>query len=106
MVSKLKNEFISQIKKLRRVEGNKLIKKIEAFISIYQLSPVDFDYFFYKSFATFECFVEGFEAKVKEIEDEYNRLSDFPSELTRSENGTPNNDRIDAEGSSGIRFIN
>ena len=54
MVNKLKNEYIPNIKQMRKVEGNKLIKRIETFINIYLLSPVDFDHFHYKAFPTFE----------------------------------------------------
>lgn len=54
MINKLKNEFVPNIRKLRKVEGNKLIKKIDTLIHIYMLTPLDLDIFYYKAFTTFE----------------------------------------------------
>ena len=70
MVYKLKIEYIPSVKELRDIKGSKLIKKIESTISIYQLSTPDFDMFHYKSFPVFECYMEGFESKIKDIEND------------------------------------
>lgn len=55
--------------------------KIQSFLSIYQLTPVDFDMFHYKAFSVFEWYLEGFESRVKEIEGEYNTLEDGESDI-------------------------
>ena len=84
-VHKLSREFIPKIKNSHSVEGEKLVKKIEAFLSIYQLTPVDFELFHPKAFSVFEWYVEGFETQGKEIEEEMVTLE---------------------EGDGGIKFVN
>jgi hypothetical protein len=79
MIFKLQKEYIPQIKKMHTIEGRNLIKQIEGLVSIYQLTPVDFDMFHHKSFSVFEWYVEGFETKVKNIESKFNQLEDEKS---------------------------
>lgn len=54
MVYKLEKEFIPHLKEMRSIEAKKLIKKIQSFISIYQLTPIDFEMFNHRSFSLFE----------------------------------------------------
>lgn len=106
MIFKLQEEFIPAIKEMRKIEGQKLIKKIESFIKIYQLNPVDFDLFHYKAFSTFEWYVEGFEAKVKELEAEYNSLDEDEHQIQfiNQENLNTEENKYDLEEDSEDEF--
>ena len=103
MVYKLTKEFIPQIKEMRSIEGRKLIKKIESFICIYQLTPIDFELFHYQAFPVFEWYVEGFEGKVKEIEAEFNELDAASSNITfiNQQKGPPEEKKEEEEENEG-----